>query len=158
MKKFIPLISIFSIIIAYTIISQIYAESFSFMDAMRHFMAGFFIVFGGFKILNWKGFVEAYQMYDVVAKRSVFYAYLYPIIELSLGSAYLFNIYPFATNLITLIVMGVGIIGVVQALQKREEIQCACLGAVFKIPMTKVTLLEDVLMAVMALIMLIIII
>lgn len=154
MKKFIPLIIIFASIIAYTVGSQLYAGSWNTMHAMRHFMAGFFIVFGAFKVLNWKGFVEAYRMYDVVAKRSRAYAYAYPVIELALGFAYFFNIYPVATNVITLAVMAVSTVGVVQALQKKEEVPCACLGAVFKIPMTKVTLLEDVLMAVMALVML----
>jgi hypothetical protein len=157
MKKFIPLISIFAVILAYTIGSQVYLGSWDTMHAMRHFMGAFFIVFGAFKVFNWKGFVAAYQMYDVVAQRSRTYAYLYPIIELVLGFAYILNIAPFTTNLVTLVVMGISSIGVFQSLRKKEEIQCACLGAVFKIPMTKVTLLEDVLMVVMALFMLVII-
>jgi hypothetical protein len=45
-------------------------------------------------------------------------------------------------------------IGVAQKLVVREIFICACLGAVFKIPMTWVTLLEDVLMGGMAFIML----
>ena len=50
--------------------------------------------------------------------------------------------------------MIVSSIGVTKELAQGRKITCACLGAVFKIPMTYVTLLEDVLMAVMALIML----
>jgi len=122
--------------------------------AMRNFMAGFFIVFGAFKLLNWKGFVEAYQMYDIIGKRSALYAYLYPLIELGLGVAYLTAVNLVVTNWITLVVMGVSSIGVAQQLVKKQTIQCACLGVVFKVPMTKVTLIEDVLMAVMAVVML----
>jgi hypothetical protein len=40
--------------------------------------------------------------------------------------------------------------GVARELWKGREIMCACLGVVFKIPMTYVTLLEDLLMAAMA--------
>lgn len=51
--------------------------------------------------------------------------------------------------------LGVSAIGVAQALMAKRKIVCACLGAVFKIPITKVTLLEDVLMFLMALGMLV---
>ena len=48
------------------------------MYAMNDFMAGFFIVFGAFKIINLPSFVEAYQKYDLIARRSRAYAYAYP--------------------------------------------------------------------------------
>ena len=51
--------------------------------------------------------------------------------------------------------MAISSIGVAIELSKKKEIMCACLGVVFKLPMTYVTLLEDLLMAAMALIMLI---
>jgi hypothetical protein len=148
-KDFIPLIAIFLVIIVFnTIMHIVYSGDVLF--AMRNFMAGFFIVFGAFKIINWKGFVEAYQMYDIIAKRSKIYAYLYPLIELGLGVAYLTAINLVVTNWVTLAVMVISSIGVAQQLLKKQLIQCACLGVVFKVPMTKVTLVEDVLMAVMA--------
>lgn len=92
--------------------------------------------------------------YDILAKRSIIYSYLYPLIELNLGFAYLFRWNQSVTNLITVIVMSISTIGVAQALRKDQKFQCACLGVVFKIPITKVTLIEDVLMGVMALFML----
>jgi hypothetical protein len=51
--------------------------------------------------------------------------------------------------------MGIGAIGVYIKLLKKEEIPCACLGTVFKVPMIWVTLAEDLLMVAMAVIMLI---
>jgi hypothetical protein len=44
--------------------------------------------------------------------------------------------------------------GVAQALREKRTIQCACLGTALKLPMTKVTLAEDVVMGLMALVML----
>jgi LSD1 subclass zinc finger protein len=41
-------------------------------------------------------------------------------------------------------------VGVLLALRGRKSIRCACLGAVLNLPMTTVTLIEDVSMAVMA--------
>ena len=154
-SKFIPLIVIFSVIILFTAFRVISFGEWDTVFAMRNFMGAFFIVFGGFKVIKWGGFVEAYQMYDVIAKRSKVYAYLYPLIELALGIAYLTGFQLLAINWITLFVMLVSSIGVAKELLKGEEIVCACLGAVFKIPMTKVTLIEDLLMAGMALSMII---
>ena len=89
-------------------------------------------------------------MYDIIAKRSTVYAYIYPFIELALGLSYLFGIYPLYTNIVTLIISIIGSIGVAQILLKRQKIMCACIGAVFKVPMTWVTFFEDVFMAFMA--------
>jgi copper chaperone CopZ len=48
--------------------------TFHWERAMRHFMAGFFLVFSFFKLLNLTAFADSYQMYDIVAKRSRPYA------------------------------------------------------------------------------------
>ncbi|HEX7367596.1 MAG TPA: hypothetical protein VF273_10895 [Pelobium sp.] len=59
-------------------------------------------------------------------------------------------------NLITLGVMSVSIIGVLQSVFNKSKIQCACLGAVFNLPMSTVTIIEDGLMITMSLAMLVI--
>lgn len=153
-KTFLPLIIVFSIILAFSFGAEAYFQSWNSIRFMQNFMAAFFIVFSAMKLLNWKGFAEAYQTYDILAKRSKAYSFAYPLIELSLGLAYLFRWNLPLTHLITAIVMAISTVGVAQALRKKQKFQCACLGVVFKIPMTKVTLMEDVLMGVMALSML----
>jgi hypothetical protein len=35
---------------------------------MRYFMGGFFLVFSFFKLLDVRGFVDAYRSYDIVAR------------------------------------------------------------------------------------------
>ena len=154
-KDFLPLIVMFFLIGLFVGARQIMLGGLDVFYAMADFMAGFFLIFGFFKILNWKGFVDAYSTYDLLAKRNKVYGYLYPIIELSLGFSYLFRLYPTATNFVTLIIMVIGAIGVAGELRKKNQIPCACLGVVFKIPMTTVTFTEDVLMAGMAFLMLI---
>ena len=120
------------------------------MAMMRHFMAGFFLVFSFFKLLDPAGFVSAYRGYDLLAKQSASYAQAYPFIELGLGVAYLLNLFPLVTNGITLVLMVVGSVGVLRALLDKRAIRCACLGTALNLPMTKVTLVEDLTMAVMA--------
>ncbi|VTS10483.1 Uncharacterized protein OS=Fibrella aestuarina BUZ 2 GN=FAES_2978 PE=4 SV=1 [Gemmata obscuriglobus UQM 2246] len=124
------------------------------MRAMGRFMAGFFLVFSFFKLLNLRAFADAYAGYDVVAAKWYGYGYVYPFIELGLGVAYLGHFAPLATNVVTLVVMGVSTVGVVKALAARRKIRCACLGTVFNLPMSAVTLVEDVLMVGMAVAML----
>ena len=128
--------------------------AFDAMRAMGHFMAGFFLVFSFFKMLDVQAFAGAYGSYDIVAAKWPLYGYLYPFIELGLGVAYLTHAAPLATNAVTLIVMGVSAVGVVKALVAKRKILCACLGTVFILPMSRVTLIEDGLMIGMAAVML----
>jgi hypothetical protein len=154
LKDFLPLIVIFSLIIAFTFIRQWYF-GFDIANAMYDFMAAFFLIFGFFKIINLAGFAEAYSTYDIVAQRFFAYGYIYPFIEIALGLCYLFRYQLVITNWITFIVMIISSIGVAIELRKQKEITCACLGTVFKIPMTYVTLAEDVIMGLMALYMIV---
>jgi copper chaperone CopZ len=149
-----PILLIFFYITVVTIVVQTQNNQFDFMQAMRHFMSGFFLVFSFFKLLNLKGFAESYMMYDVLAKQIPDWAYLYVFIELGLGIAFLINFNPILTNSITVIVMSISIIGVLQSVLNKKKIQCACLGAVFNLPMSTVTIIEDALMIAMSGIML----
>ena len=133
-----------------TLLIQLKSGHFILMEAMQHFMAGFFLVFSFFKLLNLKGFAESYVMYDVVAKKFSFWAYSYAFVEVGLGISYLLNYNPLVTNACTFVVMSISIIGVLQSVFDNKKIQCACLGAVFNLPMSTVTIIEDALMIVMS--------
>jgi hypothetical protein len=126
------------------------------MRAMAHFMAGFFLVFSFFKFLNLQAFADSYRMYDVIAMAWWPWGWIYPFVELALGIAYLVAGHSVIVNAVTLVVMLLGTAGVANSLLKKRKIQCACLGAVFNLPMSWVTLVEDLLMAGMAAVMLVI--
>ncbi len=149
-----PILLIFFYIIIVTTLVQTQNTKFDFMQAMRHFMSGFFLIFSFFKLLNIKGFADSYVMYDVLAKKIPVWAYLYVFIELGLGIAFLINFNPIITNSLTVLVMSISIIGVLQSVLNKQKIQCACLGAIFNLPMSTVTIIEDALMIVMSGIML----
>lgn len=149
-----PIVLIVTYISFTTLCIQYKNQHFDGMQLMQHFMAGFFLVFSFFKLLNLKGFAESYIMYDVLAKRIPIWAYLYVFVELGLGIAYLVNWNPFLTNLTTVLVMSISIVGVLQSVLNKRKIQCACLGAVFNLPMSTVTIIEDGLMIIMSLTML----
>jgi copper chaperone CopZ len=145
-----PILLIFAYVLAVSAIAGNREGGFHWHLAMRVFMAGFFLVFSFFKMLNLQGFADSYVMYDVIARKFKPWAYLYAFIELGLGLAFALNIYPVATNAITLVVMSISIIGVLQTVLNKRSIQCACLGAVFNLPMSTVTIIEDGLMIAMS--------
>ncbi|MBP7388759.1 MAG: cation transporter [Chitinophagales bacterium] len=151
-----PILLIFAYITSVTLLVQLTNHHFIFMQWMQHFMAGFFLTFSFFKMLDLKSFAESYIMYDVVAKRIPAWGYLYAFIELSLGIAYAVNFNPLVTNMVTVVVMSISIIGVLQSVLNKQKIQCACLGAVFNLPMSTVTIIEDALMIAMSAAMLLI--
>lgn len=152
-----PILLIFAYITTIASIGSFHNGTIHAMHFMQIFMAGFFLTFSFFKLLNLSSFAESYAMYDVIAKRLPVWGYIYAFTELALGIAYLTNFNPFITNLITLIVMSVSIIGVLQSVLNKKKIQCACLGAVFNLPMSTVTIIEDALMIAMSASMLILI-
>jgi cation transport ATPase len=145
-----PVILIGAYITVATVLTEAVNGGFNWHNWMRNFMAAFFLVFSFFKLLNLKGFAESYSSYDIIAKKWTGWGYIYPFIELALGIAFLINFNPVLTNAITLGVMAVSIIGVLQSVLSKRTIQCACLGVVFNIPMSTVTIIEDAAMIIMS--------
>ncbi|MGQ3086422.1 heavy-metal-associated domain-containing protein, partial [Flavobacterium sp.] len=72
-----PILLLFGYITVVSLIAGYSTESFSLMLFMRVFMAGFFLAFSFFKMLNLKGFAESYAMYDVVAMKFPAWGYVY---------------------------------------------------------------------------------
>ncbi len=141
-----PILLIFGYILGITLLIEYSNGGFVWMRWMNHFMAGFFLVFSFFKLLNLKGFVESYSMYDIVAKKWNGWGYVYACTELMLGLAFLTGVYPMLTNTVTFVVMTLSIIGVLQSVLNKRKIKCACLGDVFDLPMSTITIIEDSLM------------
>lgn len=154
-SSYYPIYLIFGYIAGATLLVQLVSDSFNPEIWMSHFMAGFFLTFSFFKLLDIKGFAEGYGTYDVIAKAIPVWGFIYPFVELILGLLFLTGVYPLATNIVTFIVMAVSSIGVIQSLVKKSAFQCACLGTIFKVPLSKVTLVEDLLMVVMSGVMII---
>ncbi|KQM78354.1 heavy metal transporter [Pedobacter sp. Leaf216] len=150
-----PILIIFGYVTAIALIVSWQGKSLNYMAFMRIFMAGFFLTFSFFKMLNLKAFAESYAMYDIVAKKFSAWGYIYAFIELGLGLSFALNLSPTIINWVTLIVMTISIFGVLESVLNKKKIQCACLGAVFNLPMSTVTIVEDALMIAMSAVMLI---
>jgi copper chaperone CopZ len=145
-----PLLLLGAFLVGVLALAEVRAGGFLWGRAMGNFMGAFFLAFSFFKLLDLRGFADAYRGYDVVARRIPSYGYVYPFVELLLGAAYVTGFQPLATNLVTLAVMAVSSVGVLQSVLNKRAIRCACLGTVFNLPMSTVTLVEDGLMVAMA--------
>ena len=153
-----PLLMIVAYLLSGSVLVQVGMgglASITAMETMRYFMAGFFLVFSFFKLLDINAFADAYSGYDLLARRWRGWGLIYPLVELALGMAYLANFNPLLTHWATIIVMGFSAIGVIKAVAGKTQIQCACLGTVFKLPMSTVTIVEDVGMVLMAAVMIV---
>ena len=149
-----PLLLIVAYIFFVSLVTSFTDSSLNTGAWMNSFMAGFFIVFSFFKLLNLSDFAASYAMYDIIAKKVKGYGFVYPFIELALGIAYLIHFDPMFTGIATIVVMGISSIGVIQSVLNKQKIKCACLGAVFNLPMSTVTIIEDLLMVLMAIMLL----
>ena len=145
-----PVLMIFGYITVVSIIAGTRRGHFDWMHGMNTFMAGFFLTFSFFKLLDLRGFAGSYAMYDIIARKFGAWGFIYAFVELGLGIAYATGLQPLLINIVTLIVMSISIIGVLRAVFNKRKIQCACLGSVFKLPMSTITIIEDALMIVMS--------
>ena len=125
---------------------------FQIKSSISYFMIGFFLVFGGFKLIDLKGFAQGYSTYDLLAKRFFPYGYIFPFIEVAFGLLMILT--PVAKPLLftELLVMGFSGLGVLTSLNKK--VRCVCLGTIINVPLGTITLLEDFGMAGLALLML----
>ena len=144
-----PLLLVIGFILLVSILSA-YKTSFHFMNWMSNFMAGFFITFSFFKFLDLNGFSNSFASYDIIAKKWKGYGKIYPFIELAIGIAYLIELPATITNSVCILILTASTIGVVQAVVGEKKIQCACLGTVFNLPMSTVTIIENGTMIIMA--------
>lgn len=148
LKQLFPLFLIFIYLIAGTMLLQ--QDKFSISDFMFDFMGLFFIVFSFFKLLDYKGFPQAFAQYDPLAKRSSFYGKIYPFVEILLGIMFLLRWQLVSALLTTVIILSITTVGVIYTLFDKSKINCACLGTALKLPMTEATLIENMIMLVMA--------
>jgi len=148
LKKLMPLFIILFYISTISILLNY--EDWNLTYAMYDFMGLFYIIFSFFKILDLKGFTMSFRMYDPFAKKTSFYAWIYPFIEVLLGLMFLMRIETKAALILTIVVLGITSIGVAQTLINKRSIQCACLGTTLKLPMTEATLIENSIMILMS--------
>lgn len=117
---------------------------------MHGYMGVFLFVFALLKTFDLNGFKDGFTMYDLLAKRFHAYAYLYPFVELALALMYMAHFEPTLTYWVTIGLFSFSAIGVINALSEGLDVDCPCMGSALSVPLSTVTLTEDMGMVVMA--------
>lgn len=147
-----PLVLIYSISFGLSFLSVKYHPT---PDFMSHFMGFVLVFFGLIKLNDVQGFAEGFAKYDPIAKRFSLYGKMYPYVEVALGVLFILQLLALPSILITLIIYGASLYGTVKSLLNKEELHCVCLGTYFRLPLSRVTIIESVFMIGMSVWMLI---
>ena len=119
-------------------------------STMTFLMGLFFITFSFFKVIHLSEFQASFSRYDLLAKKIPCYGTLYPFIEILLGVLFLSNAYIMLASVVTIIILASTNIGVILALRKGHILECACLGVIFNLPLSNITVFENTAMVLMA--------
>tara|TARA_Y100000590_G_scaffold116760_1_gene133262 strand:+ start:3309 stop:4028 length:720 start_codon:yes stop_codon:yes gene_type:complete len=145
-----PILLALTIVIVSSLSIQTPFQNFDLDNWFITYMGLFFMLFSFLKLLNIKGFSLTFSRYDLLGKNIPGFSISYPFLEFCLGIAFLTNSLLITANLTTLIFMISQSIGVGNVLRKKEIIQCACLGSSINLPVSYLTLIENLVMVSMS--------
>ena len=104
------------------------------------------------KLQDVEKFSSMFLNYDLLARRWVPYAYLYPFLEGAAGVLMLGHLLPWLSVPIALTIGGIGAVSVFKAVYvEKRELKCACVGGSSNVPLGFVSLTENLMMVAMAL-------
>lgn len=154
-KKYRPLLVVLGLALAGATALQFRNRAgFELMAFMTTFMGLFLLSFATLKLFDLGGFAKGFEKYDLLAAKIPVYARIYPFLELALALLYLSGWFLSFAFCATILLMGFGLLGIVQSMRRGENLQCACMGSFLDVPLSVVSLAENAGMAGMAILML----
>ena len=151
-KTYKPILLALFFVILLAVISSI-ERSFSYKEFFRLYMGYFFIIFSFLKLQNIKQFALSFSKYDPISQKFFKFGIIYPFLELLLGILFILNFLGLTINILTIIIFIPQTIGVIVKLKNNEKISCACVGTSTEIPISNLTILENIIMCLMAIYM-----
>ncbi len=128
------------------LLSIVLSYLFSSNTFMMYLMWIWFLAFWTLKLPDIRSFAQSFAQYDIIAQKWYPYGYIYPFIEIVLGILYIFNtqmLFMREINIIALLVSILWIVSAYRVIASKKKVLCACMGTYWKLPMTKVTILEN---------------
>ncbi|MBN8827799.1 MAG: hypothetical protein J0H68_03750 [Sphingobacteriia bacterium] len=123
-----------------------------FLNFTNGIMGFTFCLLAMFKLFDIASFVEGFESFDFLTKRVKIYGLLYPFIELYLGVAYLNNFMPLETNITTLIMMSITLIGIGVTTMVEKDLKWEAIGTGLNTPLITITIMENIAMIAFSLI------
>ncbi|KPL67673.1 membrane protein [Erythrobacter sp. SG61-1L] len=151
-KTYRPVLAVFAVAAALALVlSQSFFGSPLTLRALEWFIAFSMAILAMLKLQDVEKFATMFLGYDLLARRWVPYAYLYPFAEALAGVLMAGRLLPWLSIPISIFIGTIGGISVFYAVYvQKRELECACVGGSGKVPLGPVSLLENVMMVAMA--------
>ena len=148
-----PIISIFVMAFLMALAMTAFASTgFAVMSLLEHFIAISMCILAIQKMQNLDSFANTFLGYDLLARRHVRYAYVYPFAEGLAGVLMLAGVLTWLSAPIALFIGSIGAVSVYKAVYiEKRSLKCACVGVDSNVPLGFVSLTENVMMVAMAL-------
>ena len=119
--------------------------------ALAWFIAFSMAVLGLLKLQDVETFSSMFLNYDLLARRFVPYAFIYPYAEAFAGILMIAGVLVWLSAPVALFIGGIGAVSVFKAVYiDKRELKCACVGGASKVPLGFVSLTENLMMIGMA--------
>lgn len=145
--SYFPVIALFTIAALLSAGISYQSSWFSFQGAVIQFIGISMVMLGLLKLQNVESFVNGFLGYDLLAKRYVPYAFVYPYAEVIAGLLMVSSLLPFISIPLMIFIGGIGGISVIKAVYiDKRELKCACVGGDSNVPLGFVSFLENAVM------------
>ncbi len=151
-----PVIAIFAMtfLMAIALSLHLHVASFVYYTFMK-FIAFSMCVLAILKLRDLYAFTNQFITYDLLSQRWLPYAYIYPFAEAAVGVGMIWGGLEWLFALIALFIGSIGAVSVYKAVYiDKRELKCACVGGNSNVPLGFVSLSENLMMIIAALIML----
>jgi glutaredoxin len=148
-----PVIAVF-VVAALMASATGWAASHSLLTAqvIKWFIAFSMCILAILKLRDLESFSNMFLGYDLLARRVVLYAYVYPFAEAFAGVLMIAGALTWLAAAVALFIGSVGAWSVFQAVYiEKRDLKCACVGGGSNVPLGFVSLTENLMMVVMAL-------
>ena len=146
-KSFTPLIAVFGTSFLITI---------TLLKSFQSFMGISICLLAMLKLMDIEAFGTSYKKYDLISSKFDGWIYFYPFCELLIGISFLNSSPPSLIIFIALILGISGMISVFKAVYlDKLKLNCACIGGYAKTPLGIISFFENLLMAIMSILILI---
>jgi glutaredoxin len=100
------------------------------------------------KLKDVEGFSNGFLNYDLLSRRWLPYAYIYPYVELFAGVSMLGNLVMLPAGILSLLIGLEGGLSVVKAVYiEKRSLKCSCVGGDSNVPLGFISLMENLMMA-----------
>ena len=154
--SYVPVLAVFAVAaaLAMAVSHAVYATVLT-VRAAEWFVSFAMALLAMLKLQDVDRFATMFLGYDLLARRWVPYATLYPFAEAAAGVLMAAHAMDWLSIPLALVIGGVGAVSVVHAVYiQRRELKCACVGGSGRVPLGFVSLSENLAMVAMALWML----